>query len=213
MKDANIVNIINMVKKSNWVEKNPVNVSLSHIPDNAEEKILRKISLGSFQKLEITLRNKKVFIKHICYCEDEDKLYAEVYIKTVYNENRIIPFSDLKNKHIIMITEKLFNPVLPDPDGFSIGYLLSDFMIKKYKLYKNRVKTIRKHFIFLNDGTFIYDYEEFDDHLQAIAAACRYGENPKELISLIYPEERDQDPIYQKYLNLSNQKYLDLNIC
>lgn len=206
MKDYNIVNIIKRVKESNWVENEPINVSLSksNVLSDIEKKTLRKISFGKDQELEIILNDEHVLVRNICYCEEEDMLYAEIYTRTVYTDfkytdNKIIPFSDLKEKHIIMISEKLFNKIPYDYQVVRLHF--SEFMNNKFEKYKNRIKCLRVNFIFLDDNTFIYDYSKFTDHIEAIYTASLYGENIKELISLIYPEKIDQEPVYQKIIN------------
>lgn len=215
MKDYNIVNIINKVKESNWIENEPINVPLTKIPQDAEKKLLHKISFGKGQELEVIFNYEQSLIRNICYCEEEDELYAEIYTKSVYTdwtfkENKIIPFSSLSEKHIIMIAEKLSNDYtfdqLYDSHSHIVQTYFSDFMISKIKKHQNHIKCIRINFIFLDDDSFIYDYNKFNDHIQAMRNAVDYGENLKELISLIYPEKMDQGPVYQKIINNKWQK-------
>ena len=73
--------------------------------------------------------------------------------------------------------------------------------IKKQK-YGKRVKEERINFLFLDDGSMVYDYNRFDTFEDALIDAVHQGEDLDDMISLVYLEKVDHPIVKQKFLKL-----------
>lgn len=65
--------------------------------------------------------------------------------------------------------------------------------------YHAKIKAEKTNFLFLSDGTMIYDYYKFDSYLDALIDAIKQGEDIDEMIALVFPEKVDH-PIMKKKL-------------
>ena len=72
--------------------------------------------------------------------------------------------------------------------------------------YKDKIENECKNFIFLKDGSMVYDYDKFDDHIEAMIDALDNGEDIDYMISLIYREKIDQPIVKEKLLKIINNK-------
>ena len=70
--------------------------------------------------------------------------------------------------------------------------------------YKNKIEDECKNFIFLKSGSMVYDYDRFDDHIEAMIDAINHGEDIDRIISLVYREKIDQPIVKEKILKLIN---------
>ena len=68
--------------------------------------------------------------------------------------------------------------------------------------YKDKIENECKNFIFLKDGSMVYDYDKFDDHIEAMIDALDNGEDIDYMISLIYREKIDQPIVKEKLLKI-----------
>ena len=68
--------------------------------------------------------------------------------------------------------------------------------------YKNKIENECKNFVFLKDGSMVYDYDKFDDHIEAMIDALDNGEDIDYMISLIYREKIDQPIVKEKLLKI-----------
>ena len=68
--------------------------------------------------------------------------------------------------------------------------------------YKDKIENECKNFVFLKDGSMIYDYDKFDDHIEAMIDALDNGEDIDYMISLIYREKIDQPIVKEKLLKI-----------
>lgn len=68
--------------------------------------------------------------------------------------------------------------------------------------YKDKIENECKNFVFLKDGSMVYDYDKFDDHIEAMIDALDNGENIDYMISLIYLEKIDQPIVKEKLLKI-----------
>ena len=68
--------------------------------------------------------------------------------------------------------------------------------------YKDKIENECKNFIFLKDGSIVYDYDKFDDHIEAMIDALDNGEDIDYMISLIYREKIDQPIVKEKLLKI-----------
>jgi hypothetical protein len=68
--------------------------------------------------------------------------------------------------------------------------------------YKDKIENKCKNFVFLKDGSMIYDYDKFDDHIEAMIDALDNGEDIDYMISLIYREKIDQPIVKEKLLKI-----------
>ena len=50
----------------------------------------------------------------------------------------------------------------------------------------------------------VYDYDKFDDHIEAMIDAVNNGEDIDRMISLIYREKVDQPIVKEKLLKIMN---------
>ena len=71
-----------------------------------------------------------------------------------------------------------------------------------HKRYDDKIINECKNFVFLNDGSMVYDYDKFDDHIEAMIDAVNKGENIDRMISLIYREKVDQPIVKEKLLKI-----------
>lgn len=68
--------------------------------------------------------------------------------------------------------------------------------------YKDKIENECKNFVFLKDGSMVYDYDKFDDHIEAMIDAIDNGEDIDYMISLIYREKIDQPIVKEKLLKI-----------
>jgi len=68
--------------------------------------------------------------------------------------------------------------------------------------YKDKIENECKNFVFLKDGSMVYDYDKFDDHIEAMIDAVNQGEDIDYMISLIYREKIDQPIVKEKLLKI-----------
>ena len=59
-------------------------------------------------------------------------------------------------------------------------------------LHDRRVKCVRVNFVFLCDGSMVYDYTRFMGYTEALVNAVEMGEDLDDMLSLIFPEKIDQ---------------------
>lgn len=73
--------------------------------------------------------------------------------------------------------------------------------------YGKRIKERCKNFIFFEDGSMKYDFDKFEDHIEAMIDAIKQGEDIDRIISLIYREKIDQPIVKEKILKIiDNEK-------
>lgn len=70
--------------------------------------------------------------------------------------------------------------------------------------YANKIEDECKNFVFLKDGSMVYDYDRFDSHIEAIIDAINHGEDIDRIISLVFREKIDQPIVKEKILKLIN---------
>jgi len=68
--------------------------------------------------------------------------------------------------------------------------------------YANKIIDECKNFVFLKDGSMVYDYDKFEDHIEAMIDAIKNGEDIDRMISLIYREKVDQPIVKEKLLKI-----------
>lgn len=62
-----------------------------------------------------------------------------------------------------------------------------------YRLLHDRgVRCVRVNFVFLSDGSMVYDYVRFCGYMEALINAVEMGEDLDDMLSLIFPEKVDQ---------------------
>ena len=71
-----------------------------------------------------------------------------------------------------------------------------------HKRYGDKIIDDCKNFVFLKDGSMVYDYDKFDDHIEAMIDAVNNGEDIDRMISLIYREKVDQPIVKEKLLKI-----------
>jgi len=71
-----------------------------------------------------------------------------------------------------------------------------------HKRYADKIIDECKNFVFLNDGSMVYDYDKFNDLIEAMIDAINKGENIDKIISLIYREKIDQPIVKEKLLKI-----------
>ena len=71
-----------------------------------------------------------------------------------------------------------------------------------HKRYGDKIVDDCKNFVFLKDGSMVYDYDKFDDHIEAMIDAVNNGEDIDRMISLIYREKIDQPIVKEKLLKI-----------
>ena len=73
----------------------------------------------------------------------------------------------------------------------------------KAEHYKNKIRTRRANFIFLTDGSMIYDYDRFDSVEDAIIDAVKnHGENLDDMIAMCYSSVNP--PLKEFFINQIN---------
>lgn len=72
--------------------------------------------------------------------------------------------------------------------------------------YKDRIKDECKNFIFLDDCTMKYDFDEFDSYIDAMVDAVHKGEDIDKVVSLVFREKIDQPIVKEKLLKIINNK-------
>jgi len=70
----------------------------------------------------------------------------------------------------------------------------------------NKIVDECKNFVFLKDGSMVYDYDKFDSYLDAMIDAVKHGEDIDRIISLIFREKIDQSIVKEKLLKIINNK-------
>ncbi len=70
----------------------------------------------------------------------------------------------------------------------------------------NKIIDECKNFVFLKDGSMVYDYDKFDSYLDAMIDAVKQGEDIDRMISLIFREKIDQPIVKEKLLKIINNK-------
>ena len=176
-----------------------------NIKDQDVPRIYRKYVFGAGQNIKTTIKDVTVVITGLSYWQANDEIYADVIIdlRTVPSngnfvwDKNMIPLTELPDSAITKIAEKLFDP--SDCWETFVLFHFSEFMTKKFKRYRDRIAIIRYNFIFLNDGTFIYDYDKYDSFEKALEDAIRFGEDRNDMISLIYPQLLDQRIVSQRF--------------
>ena len=73
-----------------------------------------------------------------------------------------------------------------------------------HKRYGDKIIDECKNFVFLKDGSMVYDYDKFNDHIEAMINAVNNGEDIDRMISLIYREKVDQPIVKEKLLKIMN---------
>ena len=63
-----------------------------------------------------------------------------------------------------------------------------------------------KNFVFLNDGSMVYDYDKFYTYIDAMIDAVNQGEDIDRIISLVFREKIDQPIVKEKLLKIINNK-------
>jgi hypothetical protein len=71
-----------------------------------------------------------------------------------------------------------------------------------HKRYGDKIVDDCKNFVFLKDGSMVYDYDKFDDHIEAMIDAVNNGEDIDRMISIIYREKIDQPIVKEKLLKI-----------
>ena len=71
-----------------------------------------------------------------------------------------------------------------------------------HKRYRDNIVNECKNFVFIKDGSMVYDYDKFDDHIEAMIDAVKNGEDIDKMISLIYKEKIDQPIVKEKLLKI-----------
>ena len=70
--------------------------------------------------------------------------------------------------------------------------------------FVNEIEDECQNFIFLKDGSMKYDFDKFDDYIDAMIDAINHGEDIDRVISLIFREKIDQPIIKAKILKIIN---------
>lgn len=63
-----------------------------------------------------------------------------------------------------------------------------------------------KNFVFLKDGSMVYDYDKFYTYIDAMIDAVNQGEDIDRIISLVFREKIDQPIVKEKLLKIINNK-------
>lgn len=72
--------------------------------------------------------------------------------------------------------------------------------------YGDKIKEECKNFIFFEDGSMKYDFDKFDDYIDAMIDAIKNGEDIDRVISLVFREPVDQPIVKQKLINIMNDE-------
>ena len=70
--------------------------------------------------------------------------------------------------------------------------------------YGDKIEEECKNFIFFKDGSMKYDFDKFEDYVEAMIDAINHGEDIDRIISLIYREKVDQPIVKEKLLKIMN---------
>jgi len=70
--------------------------------------------------------------------------------------------------------------------------------------FGDKIKEECKNFVFLEDGSMKYDFDKFDDYIDAMIDAIKNGEDIDRIISLVFREPVDQPIVKQKLINIMN---------
>lgn len=70
----------------------------------------------------------------------------------------------------------------------------------------NKIIDECKNFVFLKDGSMVYDYDKFYTYIDAMIDAVEQGEDIDRIISLIFREKIDQPIVKEKLLKIINNK-------
>ena len=68
--------------------------------------------------------------------------------------------------------------------------------------YKDKIENECKNFVFLKSGSMVYDYDKFDEIVEAMVDAVNQGEDIDYMISLIYREKIDQPIVKERLLKI-----------
>lgn len=68
--------------------------------------------------------------------------------------------------------------------------------------YGTKIKEECKNFIFLEDDSMKYDFDKFDDYIDAMIDAVHNGEDIDKVVSLVFREKIDQPIVKEKLLKL-----------
>lgn len=71
-----------------------------------------------------------------------------------------------------------------------------------HKRYGDKIINECKNFVFLKDGSMVYDYDKFYSYIDAMIDAVKNGEDIDRMISLIYREKIDQPIVKEKLLKI-----------
>lgn len=70
----------------------------------------------------------------------------------------------------------------------------------------NKIVDECKNFVFLKDGSMVYDYDKFYTYIDAMIDAVNQGEDIDRIISLVFREKIDQPIVKEKLLKIINNK-------
>ena len=68
--------------------------------------------------------------------------------------------------------------------------------------YGDKIEDECKNFVFLNDGSMVYDYRKFDSYWDAMIDAIKNGEDIDKIVSLVFREKFDQPIVKEKLLKI-----------
>ena len=71
--------------------------------------------------------------------------------------------------------------------------------------YNTRIVDECKNFVFLDDGSMVYDYREFDSYWDAMIDAVKNGEDIDRIIHLVFHEKVDWPIVKGKLLKEINK--------
>ena len=71
-----------------------------------------------------------------------------------------------------------------------------------HKKFGEKIIDECKNFVFLKDGSMVYDYDKFYTYVDAMIDAVHNGEDIDRMISLIYREKIDQPIVKEKLLKI-----------
>lgn len=67
---------------------------------------------------------------------------------------------------------------------------------------QRKIKCVRVNFVFLCDGSMVYDYTRFMGYPEALINAVEMGEDLDDMLSLIFPEKIDQRIMKKKLIGI-----------
>lgn len=79
-----------------------------------------------------------------------------------------------------------------------------NYIESKKEKYSGHIKAERINFLFLDDGSMVWDINSFWTFEDALIDAVKQGEDIDDMISLIYPEKVDWPIVKQKLINEYN---------